>query len=340
MPAMVALIAGNFTGADRKVAYAVLAGSQVPASRGRADPGRVGDHRLSLEVVFIGEVVDRRGHPGDEPRRCSMRYAPDPLRSSTCWAACSRRGSGHGRVWAPCSRAPGASSSRRTPPSSRSGFALTPFVIAGGGACCGRSLPGNVTVRRPATIRWCTWTCRRCPCCDRAWADCWPRTSSSWVCSSIVPLYLQLVLGWTRSRPASRCCPCRSRCSWPRRIGSRLSGRFAVRSIVRAGLGTIVVAVVVLWATIEPDARRGLVRPLHGRARHRHGLVASQLGNVVQSSSTSRVAARPAGCSSPGSSWARRWVSPDRAIVLAGLTNGFVRLIEDDPAIADEVAHR
>ncbi len=66
--------------------------------------------------------------------------------------------------------------------------------------------------------------------------------------------------------------------------GSRLSSRYAVRAITRAGLATIFVACLALLATIKPDladAAFALSMALLGVGM---GLVASQLGLVVQSS--------------------------------------------------------
>ena len=67
LPAMVALVAGNFEGQGRALAYGVLGGVAGAGHRGRADPGRLGDHQIHLAAG-----VRRRGRRGDR-RSCSGR---------------------------------------------------------------------------------------------------------------------------------------------------------------------------------------------------------------------------------------------------------------------------
>ena len=59
LPAMVALIAGNFEGASRKVAYAVHRRGRRGRDRRGADPGWLGDHR-----VLVADHLRRRGAVG------------------------------------------------------------------------------------------------------------------------------------------------------------------------------------------------------------------------------------------------------------------------------------
>jgi hypothetical protein len=66
-------------------------------------------------------------------------------------------------------------------------------------------------------------------------------------------------------------------------LGSRLSGRMSPRLIVRIGVGLLVVASLLLLATIEPEIDNlsfGIAMAVLGVGM---GLVVSQLGNVVQS---------------------------------------------------------
>ena len=67
-------------------------------------------------------------------------------------------------------------------------------------------------------------------------------------------------------------------------VGSRLSSRFTVRAIVRAGLWTTLVAAVALLATIQPTLADGAFKASMALLGVGMGLIVSQLGNVVQSS--------------------------------------------------------
>ena len=60
LPALAALIAGNFEGSRRKVAYVIIGGVAGSGNRGRADPGRWGYHRGDL----ADRLCRRGGHRG------------------------------------------------------------------------------------------------------------------------------------------------------------------------------------------------------------------------------------------------------------------------------------
>ena len=72
-----------------------------------------------------------------------------------------------------------------------------------------------------------------------------------------VPLYLQLVLGLDALETGIKMLPVSIAMFTASAVGSRLTNRYPVRSIVRAGLITTVVAVLALLATIEPDLDEG-----------------------------------------------------------------------------------
>jgi hypothetical protein len=89
-------------------------------------------------------------------------------------------------------------------------------------------------------------------------------------------------------------------------IGPTLARRLAPRLIVQGGFVMLVIAAFFMIQTIEPDLRGfafGVSLTLLGIGM---GLVASQLGNVIQSSVGPGTAARPAVSSTRHSSSARR----------------------------------
>jgi EmrB/QacA subfamily drug resistance transporter len=99
-----------------------------------------------------------------------------------------------------------------------------------------------------------------------------------------VPLYLQIVQGFDAFETGLRMLPVSVALFVTSLVGSRLAGRFPARGIVRAGLGLLLVAIVVLLSTIKPEIETvpfGIGMAVLGIGM---GLIVSQLGNIVQSS--------------------------------------------------------
>jgi hypothetical protein len=123
--------------------------------------------------------------------------------------------------------------------------------------------------------------------------------------------------------------------------GSRLSTRFTVRGIVRTGLATTVLASLILLATIRPelkDAGFAISMALLGVGM---GLMASQLGNVVQSSVDASGRGEAGGLQYTGQQLGSSLgVALIGAIVLAGLTTAFVATVESDTRISAEVSQQ
>ena len=120
LPAMAALIAGNFEGESRKGAYAIIGGVAGAGIAIGPILGGWATTELSWRVVFLGEVVLVALHPGHGPvrRRHAHRGREAPPRRRRLGAG--RQRAGHWSSSAPCSRAPGAGWRRRTRRSSRS----------------------------------------------------------------------------------------------------------------------------------------------------------------------------------------------------------------------------
>jgi hypothetical protein len=153
-----------------------------------------------------------------------------------------------------------------------------------------------------------------------------------------IPLYLQLVVGLDALDTGIRMLPISIAMFLTSSSGGVLATRFSPRGIVRVGLVFVLVAILVLAGTIEPELdgwRFGAAMALLGVGM---GLLASQLGNVVQSS---------VGDADRGEAGGLQWTSQQLgsalgvavigSIVLTGLTNGYVRAVESDPEIPDDV---
>ena len=155
----------------------------------------------------------------------------------------------------------------------------------------------------------------------------------------VVPLYLQLVLGLDALQTGVKMLPISITMFLAAAAGSRLSTRFTVRGIVRAGLATTVLAVLILLATVEPDLRDVGFAVSMAILGVGMGLIASQLGNVVQSSVDASGRGEAGGLQYTGQQLGSSLgVALIGAIVLTGLTSGFVTTIQADQRISAEVS--
>jgi len=153
-----------------------------------------------------------------------------------------------------------------------------------------------------------------------------------------IPLYLQLVLGLDALDTGIKMLPTSVAMFLTSAIGARLSSRFPVRGIVRAGLVTTAGAGLILAANVQPqldDARFALAMALLGVGM---GLLASQLGNVVQSSVDESGRGEAGGLQYTGQQLGSSLgVAFIGSLVLIALSGVFVSNVADDPRISDEV---
>ena len=99
-----------------------------------------------------------------------------------------------------------------------------------------------------------------------------------------IPLYLQLVLGLDALQTGVKMLPTSVAMFVAAAVGSRLATRYSVRGVTRAGLATTALACLALLATIQPDLGELGFAVAMGILGVGMGLIASQLGLVVQSS--------------------------------------------------------
>ena len=112
-----------------------------------------------------------------------------------------------------------------------------------------------------------------------------------------------------------------------------------MRTIVRAGLATTVVAAVLLLATVDPELKGPMFALSMAVLGVGMGLIVSQLGNVVQSSVDASGRGEAGGLQYTGQQLGSSLgVALIGAIVLSGLTSVFVSQIESDTRISQEVA--
>ena len=155
---MAALIAGNFEGKERKVAYAVIGGVAGAGIAIGPILGGWATTELTWRVVFVGEVVIVLGilamtrFVGDAPRS-----GPKP-RLDVVGAVLSATGLGAVVLGVLQSTTWGWIQPKDSP-IEPFGFSLTLFVIAGGGVLLWAFVAGSATGRRSGATRWCTSTC-------------------------------------------------------------------------------------------------------------------------------------------------------------------------------------
>ena len=156
-----------------------------------------------------------------------------------------------------------------------------------------------------------------------------------------IPLYLQLVIGLDALETGLKMLPVSIAMFIASAAGSRLSARFPVRSIVRAGLVLSMVAAVLLLATIKPELNNAGFAWSMAILGVGMGLLASQLGNVVQSSVDASGRGEAGGLQFTGQQLGSSLgVALLGAIVLSGLTSAFVSNISEDKQISSSVSQQ
>lgn len=154
-----------------------------------------------------------------------------------------------------------------------------------------------------------------------------------------IPLYLQVVQGLDAFETGLKMLPVSLTMFIMSFAGARLSRSRTPRQIVRWGLWILLLAVALLAVTFKPvlgGLAFGSAMALLGVGT---GLLASQLGNVVQSSVDQRDRSEAGGlqytAQQLGSSIGTALIG---AIVIGALGSAFLNLVAEDPAISAELA--
>ena len=338
LPAMAALIAGNFEGSDRKVAYAVIGGVAGAGIAVGPILGGWATTELSWRVVFLGEVllvlfILAMTHLiADAPRsgKAPSLDLVGTLLSATGLGAVVL-GTLESSTWGVIKP--------KDSPIEPFGLSLTLFVIAAGGILLWgfvrwqhhREATGNDPLVHLSLLK--------VPPLRSGLVGLFTQNLILMGIFFVIPLYLQLVLGLDALDTGLKLLPVSITMFIASALGSRLSARYPVRTIVRAGLTTTVVAVLALLATLKPDLANtpfALSMALLGVGM---GLIVSQLGNVVQSSVDASGRGEAGGLQYTGQQLGSSLgVALIGAIVLSGLTSVFISNIQDDPRIEKAIS--
>jgi MFS family permease len=154
----------------------------------------------------------------------------------------------------------------------------------------------------------------------------------------VLPVYLQTVLGLDAFETGKRLFPMSVTMFIAALLGPRFATRLSPKRIAQVGLLTLAVAAVVLLSTIDVElngATFAFALALFGAGA---GLLLSQLGNVIMSSvdpsKTNETGGLQGTAQNLGASLGTALIG---AILIAALTSGFVSRVEENPTIPEPV---
>jgi EmrB/QacA subfamily drug resistance transporter len=336
LPAMVALVAGNFQGQERAVAYGVLGGVAGAGIAVGPILGGWATTDLTWRVVFAGEVVVAVGI------LLGLRLIKEPVRPSSSgldWVGAVLSSLGLGTmVFGVIQASNWGWLQPRSSPIEPFGFSLTPFVIAAGGLLLvafsswerRRESRGEEPLVRLGLLSI-----------SRLRGGVAMLLAQNLVLMGIfftVPLFLQIVQGLDALETGVRMLPASIGLFVTALAGSALSKRFAARTLVRAGLLVVFVATLLLLDTVQPALDNASFLIAMGVLGVGMGLIVSQLGNVVQSAVGDRDRSEAGGLQNTaqqlGSSLGTALLG---AIVITGLISAFSTNVAGNPELSNEV---
>jgi EmrB/QacA subfamily drug resistance transporter len=335
LPALVALTAGNFEGRARATAYGVLGGV---AGAGIAVGPILGGWlttNASWRVVFAGEVVLviaillatrllREPEAGDRP-------------AGLDWVGSVLSALGLGLiVFGVLQASNWGWLEPRNSPVEPFGFSLVPFVIAAGG---GLLFAFRAWERRRETAGLAPlvrFRLLKVPALRGGLAMFCAQNLILMGIFFTIPLYLQIVQGFDAFETGLRMLPVSIAMLITAMVGARLASRWSPRAIVRGGLGLLLVAVVMLLSTIDPqvdDTAFAVAMAVLGVG---FGLMASQLGNVVQSQVGDRDRSEAGGLQYTSQQLgAALGTALIGAVLITGLIGAFTKNVADSPEVSD-----
>ncbi|MBY5162791.1 MFS transporter [Salsipaludibacter albus] len=337
LPALVALVAGNYEGHLRGVAYAVIGGMAGAGIAVGPIVGGWATTELSWRVVFVGEVVLVLVILVLSRRVSDAARSGPPVRLDVVGTVLSALGLGT-MVLAVLRASTWGWLQPRQSPVEPFGFALTPFVVLAG-----------------ALLVWAfvRWQRRReaheqdplvhldllgVPALRSGLVGLFSQNLVLMGVFFGLPLYLQLVIGLDALETGVRMLPVSIAMLATSALGSGLSGRFGARTIVRSGLVATMVAIIALLATVEPSLAEGAFGVSMALLGVGMGLIVSQLGNVVQSSVDASGRGEAGGLQFTGQQLGSSLgIALIGAIVLGGLTTSFLANVRDDARLDPEV---
>jgi predicted MFS family arabinose efflux permease len=334
---MVALVAANFEGQDRALAYGVLGGV---AGAGIAVGPILGGWvttELTWRLVFAGEVVVAIGILlGTRMIREASR---EQARSGLDWVGSVLSALGLGLIVLGVLQASNWGWLHpRSSPLEPFGFSLTPFVIAAGGVLLAAFAGWERRREERGEDPLLHLRLLRLPSLRGGLSMLLAQNLILMGIFFTVPLFLQIVQGLDALETGVRMLPASAGLFGSALLGSALAKRFPAKTLVRIGIGVVFVAVLLLLDTIEPELDNASFLIGMGVLGVGMGLIVSQLGNVVQSAVPDRDRSEAGGLQNTaqqlGSSLGTAFLG---AVVLTGLLTSFSANVASNPRLADAV---
>jgi len=156
-----------------------------------------------------------------------------------------------------------------------------------------------------------------------------------------IPLYLQVVQGLDALDTGLRMLPVSVTMFIMSFVGAKLSQRFTPRAIVSSGLWILLAAILLMMSTVKPVLEGPAFATAMALLGVGMGLMASQLGNVIQSSVTPRDRSEAGGlqytAQQLGSAMGTAFIG---AVVISALASTFTAQVSDDDRISAEVSQQ
>jgi EmrB/QacA subfamily drug resistance transporter len=337
LPALAALVAGCYRGRERAIAFGVIGGlSGVGIAVGPLLGGWVTTY-LTWRLVFAGEallvvVILSVLRWIEAPPEAGRRVQLDVVGALLCAAGLA------GIVLGVLQSSSWGLVRPKRSPFTVFGFSATLFVIAAGAVLLGafvswqgrREAHGQDPLVRLALLR--------SPPLRAGLVMLLTQSTILLGLFFVIPLYLQVVQGFDAFRTGIRLLPVSATMLVAAMSGPALARVVSPRLVVRSGLLVMLAAIVWLLATIRPvidDLSFALAMALLGLGM---GLLASQLGNIVQSAVDEQRRSEVGGLQNTaqqlGSALGTALIG---AILIGALVGAFNRQISADPQISQEV---
>ncbi|WP_037678143.1 MFS transporter [Streptomyces griseus] len=156
-----------------------------------------------------------------------------------------------------------------------------------------------------------------------------------------IPLYLQVVQGFDAFQTGLRLLPVSIAMLVASMVAARVGRAVGARRMVRLALLTLAVSIVWLLATVEPDIDDAQFAGAMALLGVGMGLLASQLGNVVQSSvgeeERSEVGGLQFTAQNLGSALGTALIG---SLLIGALAHAFTAQVEDNPRLSDEARQK
>jgi EmrB/QacA subfamily drug resistance transporter len=338
LPALVALVAGNYSGRARVTAYGVLGGV---AGAGIAVGPILGGWmttNLSWRWVFVGEVVlvvaillatRLLREPDTEKGPAGLDWVGSVLSAFGLGLIVFGALQASNWGWLQPNNSP----------IEPFGFSLTPFVIAAGGLLLVTFRAWERRRERGGLAPLVQFRLFEIPVLRGGLAMFLAQNLILMGIFFTIPLYLQIVQGFDAFETGLRMLPVSVAMLVTAAAGSALAARWSPRTIVRAGLALLLIAVAMLLSTIDPqidDTAFAIAMAVLGVGM---GLIVSQLGNVVQSAISDQDRSEAGGlqytAQQLGSALGTALIG---AVLITGLVGAFTANVADNPAIPAAVS--